>query len=164
MQFQRALWNCSYFDPLQRHSRFAIHNRDVVRPGVCGAGMFAENPAFSVRAHLDATSGTPASGTAPLHEPKPEAPCRRPALHHSFSPLVEVSSNSSASRAWKGAMTGASSMDFGVIAQCSQVIRAPKIAKVTFGRCDRLLRSACVAGPVPSSGGFFNGLQRQESP
>src|SRR5438876_12409973 len=38
-------------------------------------------------AHLDTTTGTPASGTAPLHKP----PCRRPALRQSFSPLVVVS-------------------------------------------------------------------------
>src|SRR5881397_1740717 len=42
--------------------------------------------------HLDTTTGTPASGTAPFHEFLPEPPCRRPALRHSFSPLVAVSS------------------------------------------------------------------------
>ena len=36
MHFQQALGNGADFDLLQRHSRFAIHNRDAVRAGVCG--------------------------------------------------------------------------------------------------------------------------------
>src|SRR5207247_8087365 len=42
-------------------------------------------------AHLDTASGAPASGTAPLHEPEPKAPGRRPALCHPISLLVAVS-------------------------------------------------------------------------
>src|SRR5206468_3009333 len=34
--------------------------------------------------------GTPASSTAPLHEPKREVPCRRPAFRNAFSPLVAL--------------------------------------------------------------------------
>ena len=41
-------------------------------------------------AHHNAT-GTPASDTAPLHEPKPDVPCRRPALRDAFSPLEALS-------------------------------------------------------------------------
>src|SRR5437762_11842353 len=43
------------------------------------------------RAHLDTATGAPASGTAPLHEPEPETPDRRSALHDPISPLVAVS-------------------------------------------------------------------------
>src|SRR5439155_24399158 len=42
-------------------------------------------------AHLDTATGAPASGPAPLREPEPETPGRRPALRHSMSPLVAVS-------------------------------------------------------------------------
>jgi len=42
-------------------------------------------------ARLDTTAGTPASGTAPLHETEAGLPCRRPALRQSFSPWVLVS-------------------------------------------------------------------------
>src|SRR6266567_3318600 len=48
---------------------------------------------------------------------------------------VVVSSNSSASRAWKGAMTRASSADLDVKTPCSQDLRISRIAKVSFGRC-----------------------------
>src|SRR2546425_12538659 len=41
-------------------------------------------------AHHTAT-GTPASDTAPLHEPKPDVPCRSPALRDAFSPLEALS-------------------------------------------------------------------------
>src|SRR5438034_4726232 len=40
MHFQQALWNGSNFDLLERRSRLAIHNRDAIRSGVCGVGMF----------------------------------------------------------------------------------------------------------------------------
>src|SRR5437773_12171447 len=43
-------------------------------------------------AHLDTATGAPASGPAALREPEPETPGRRPALRHSMSPLVAVSS------------------------------------------------------------------------
>src|SRR5437773_4096161 len=43
------------------------------------------------RAHLDPATGALASGPAPLHEPEREMPGRRPALHHTSSPLVAVS-------------------------------------------------------------------------
>src|SRR5437867_4243496 len=39
-------------------------------------------------AHLDTATGAPASGPAPLREPEPETPGRRPALRHWMSPLV----------------------------------------------------------------------------
>src|SRR5436190_818103 len=42
-------------------------------------------------AHLDTATGAPASGPAPLGEPEPETPGRRPALRH---PLVAVSRSS----------------------------------------------------------------------
>src|SRR5436190_23368702 len=42
-------------------------------------------------AHLDAATGAPAAGPAPLREPEPETPGRRPALRHSMFPLVAVS-------------------------------------------------------------------------
>src|SRR6266550_9585883 len=41
--------------------------------------------------HGRARAHDTATGTAPRHEPKPEAPCRRPALRQSLSPLVAVS-------------------------------------------------------------------------
>src|SRR5882724_1458066 len=48
--------------------------------------------AFGVsKAHFDTATGAPASGTAPLHEPEPETPDRRPALRHSISAFVAVS-------------------------------------------------------------------------
>ncbi len=43
-----------------------------------------------LRAHFDTTTGAPASGTARLHDPQTEPPCRRPALRYSFSSLVAV--------------------------------------------------------------------------
>src|SRR5437762_1152577 len=42
-------------------------------------------------AHLDTATGAPASGPAPLREPEPETPRRRPALRHSMFPLLAVS-------------------------------------------------------------------------
>jgi hypothetical protein len=42
----------------------------------------------SLRAHPDADTGAPASGTARLHEPEPETPDRRPALRQPTDPLV----------------------------------------------------------------------------
>ena len=43
------------------------------------------------RAHLDTATGAPVSGPAPLREPEPETPGRRPALRHSMFPLLAVS-------------------------------------------------------------------------
>src|SRR6266516_3360298 len=40
------------------------------------------------RAHLETATGAPASGPAPLHEPEPETPGRKPALHHPIFPFV----------------------------------------------------------------------------
>src|SRR5438876_10956627 len=44
-------------------------------------------------AQLGTASGAPASGPAPLFEPKPETPGRIPTLRHLISPLAAVSSN-----------------------------------------------------------------------
>src|SRR6266516_3183739 len=43
------------------------------------------------RAPLDAATGAPASGPAPLREPEPETARRSPALHHPISLLMAVS-------------------------------------------------------------------------
>ncbi len=40
---------------------------------------------------MNTALGAPDSGTAPLHEPEPEMPGRRPTLRHPISPMVAVS-------------------------------------------------------------------------
>src|SRR5438034_11216718 len=76
--------------------RFGLRGAENILPGHPFALQMQQpksTPVFHFhvsRAHLDTATGAPASGPAPLHEPEPETPGRRPALHRPISPLVAV--------------------------------------------------------------------------
>src|SRR5438876_2378183 len=74
--------------------RFGLRGAENILPGYPFALQMQQPKSTPVchfhvkRAHLDTATGAPASGPAPLHEPEPETPGRRPALHRPISPLV----------------------------------------------------------------------------
>jgi hypothetical protein len=53
--------------------------------------MLTGAPASRLRGAPERRFGAAAAGTAPLHEPEPGTPCRRPALRRQIPPLVAMS-------------------------------------------------------------------------